>query len=147
MIVDPIVCDDIREELNGKVTLVGVYGDYLGVSSFPGLIPTFCVWWRAAEIKVSDLPSQVRLQVDSDAFKNEYAVELEIDHQSDDPESDETSIVFPFRLAALTLEQAGSIKLTTFFDGTKVHEKIVPIKDTSSTSPSVSAGAEPKGEI
>lgn len=34
-----IYCDDIREEIGGKRTLVGIYGDALIVPQTPGLIP------------------------------------------------------------------------------------------------------------
>lgn len=34
-------CDDIRREDSGKLILVGVYTDVMGVPSFPTLLPTF----------------------------------------------------------------------------------------------------------
>lgn len=38
-----IFCDDIRQELGGKFTFVGVYGDTLLVPAFPAILPKLCV--------------------------------------------------------------------------------------------------------
>ena len=38
-----IYCDDIRHEIGGKTTLVGVYGDALIVHKFPQDIPKLCI--------------------------------------------------------------------------------------------------------
>lgn len=38
-----IFCDDIRQELGGKFTFVGVYGAKLLVPAFPGVLPKLCV--------------------------------------------------------------------------------------------------------
>lgn len=36
-----IYCDDIRQEINGKLSLIGVYSSILYASSFPIVLPTF----------------------------------------------------------------------------------------------------------
>ena len=36
-------CDDIRHELGGKLTLVGVYSSQLLVPSFPAVLPKLCL--------------------------------------------------------------------------------------------------------
>jgi len=38
-----IYCDDIRHELGGKLTLVGVYSRHLLVPSFPAVLPKLCL--------------------------------------------------------------------------------------------------------
>ena len=38
-----IFCDDIREELRGKKSLIGCYGGIMEVSSFPITLPKLCV--------------------------------------------------------------------------------------------------------
>lgn len=38
-----IFCDDLRQEVGGKLTFVGVYTGALWVSSFPTLLPRFVV--------------------------------------------------------------------------------------------------------
>lgn len=38
-----IFCDDVREEVNGKMTIVGSFNRYLYVESLPIVIPKFCI--------------------------------------------------------------------------------------------------------
>lgn len=38
-----IFCDDIRNEINGKLSLIGVVGHLLYVSTFPCVLPKLCV--------------------------------------------------------------------------------------------------------
>lgn len=44
--LETLFCDDIREEVSGKMTLVGVYGPNLLVQSFPAKIPKLCLHMR-----------------------------------------------------------------------------------------------------
>jgi len=37
-----IVCDDVRQESNGKAILIGVYDDTMTVSAFPAVLPQLC---------------------------------------------------------------------------------------------------------
>lgn len=41
--VQTLYCDDIRQEVGGKLTYVGAYAGSLLVSSFPAVLPKFCV--------------------------------------------------------------------------------------------------------
>jgi hypothetical protein len=43
-----IFCDDIRNEINGKTSLIGVVGSLLYVNTFPSVIPKLCVLITAA---------------------------------------------------------------------------------------------------
>ena len=40
------ICDDIRRELGGKRTYVGVYGDRFTVKSFPKMVSKLCIGTR-----------------------------------------------------------------------------------------------------
>jgi len=42
-LIDWMICDDIRREINRKVTLVGVYQDVIGVPAFPFTLPQLCI--------------------------------------------------------------------------------------------------------
>ena len=44
-----LICEDIRLEINNKITLVGVYGRYLFLArdaKFPGRLPQLCLFTR-----------------------------------------------------------------------------------------------------
>ena len=48
---DVILCDDVRQERNGKLILIGMYVDNVGVFSLPTTLPTLtfvCKWTQAA---------------------------------------------------------------------------------------------------
>ncbi len=42
--ISTIFCDDIRQEIAGKMSLIGVYGPQLFVPEFPALLPKLCVF-------------------------------------------------------------------------------------------------------
>lgn len=41
--VQTVFCDDIRQEVNGKLSLIGVYGGNMLVPAFPVIIPKLCL--------------------------------------------------------------------------------------------------------
>ena len=41
--VHTVFCDDIRQEIGGKVSLIGVYSGKMLVSSFPAVLPKVCL--------------------------------------------------------------------------------------------------------
>ena len=41
--VETIFCDDIRDEVSGKVTYVGTYMSHLYAKNFPLSLPKFCI--------------------------------------------------------------------------------------------------------
>jgi hypothetical protein len=41
--VEVLYCDDIRQELSGKVSYIGSYGPEMWVQEFPATLPQFCV--------------------------------------------------------------------------------------------------------
>lgn len=56
-------CDDIRQELGGKLTLVGVYGGSLLVPSFPVILPKLCLVLQivtSADSPLKELKIRVR---------------------------------------------------------------------------------------
>lgn len=37
-----VLCDDVRQEINGKFMLIGIF-ERLGMKEFPGAVPRFCI--------------------------------------------------------------------------------------------------------
>ena len=37
-----LLCDDVRQEMNGKFMLIGIF-ERLGFPEFPGVVPKFCI--------------------------------------------------------------------------------------------------------
>lgn len=57
-----IYCDDIREEVGGKSTHVGVYHGSLLVQSFPVTLPKLCVVLNVV-LPADNLPDDLKMQV------------------------------------------------------------------------------------
>ena len=46
-----ILCDDIRQEIGNKISLMGVYGKDIVVPFFPFTFPKLCLWMVAKEVQ------------------------------------------------------------------------------------------------
>jgi hypothetical protein len=66
-----IFCDDVRQEINGKLTLVGCYGAEMLVTEFPLMLPKLCVT-MSAETTVSNPFKSIAFAV-VDEHEVEYA--------------------------------------------------------------------------
>jgi len=49
-----IICDDIRQEIKNKVTLVGIYTDSIIVSKIPYSFPKLCFFSQYSNIRAGD---------------------------------------------------------------------------------------------
>lgn len=70
-----IVCDDIREEVGGKLTLVGVYSGGLrldGSTAFPTLMKSLCVFIRVSLEEGDLLPDRLDVR---GSFNGEQVLE------------------------------------------------------------------------
>ncbi len=57
-----IFCDDIRQEVGGKISFMGTYRSYIYFPSFPMDIPKFCLFVTYHEAAEGDIPP-LELQV------------------------------------------------------------------------------------
>lgn len=57
-----IFCDDIRNELGGKVSLMGIYGTHVLVSSMPLTIPRLCIHFNI-ELPIDIKPERIDIKV------------------------------------------------------------------------------------
>lgn len=48
--LDAIFCDDIRHEIGGKISLIGIYGPKLFVREFPAVLPKLCVMTKSSTL-------------------------------------------------------------------------------------------------
>lgn len=60
--ISVLYCDDIRHEVAGKLSLIGVYADALLVHDFPVTLPKLCVFARLAA-QSQDIPAFQALEV------------------------------------------------------------------------------------
>lgn len=110
-------CDDIRHEVNGKVTLVGCYEGDLQVPEFPALLPRICAVVRVLTPMAHPL-RQVRFTVMKDeeqlieGLANLDAVE------SQESDGFQVQMMFAhFVISPLALEAPCSLRVRAHADG------------------------------
>jgi hypothetical protein len=122
-----LFCDDIRHEINGKITYVGTYRSELIVfGSLPAVLPKFVVAiWYHEQPGESDEPIEFRVFLPGDeSDKPTYTSRIDPDIRQnisidDLPPVDEGSIRFftftvPIVVSPLILKQEGKIKVRAY---------------------------------
>ncbi len=133
-----IFCDDVRQEVTGKLTLVGCYTDSMVVAKFPATIPRLCVLVRIItpatkpfkEVKVRILQDDEVL-VDVDIPAGEYEVEVKT------PQEDGAMHVLhaQFALGPLGFTKYSTLRVRAVLDGTEVRGLALRVVDRSSLPP------------
>lgn len=114
-------CDDLRQEVGGKYSLLGIYTGYLYVETFPISIPKFCIHVSYVEsygIEIPPLTLQIYLPGD-EGDKPSISLALPAGHEKNvarPPEShfgEDPKVVLnlPIQLAPFLLKQSGQIKV------------------------------------
>ena len=65
-----IICDDIRQEVGRKLSLIGIYSEAIIVSKVPARLAKLCIFQRW---KGSDQPRSFRLEVKGSALPATFA--------------------------------------------------------------------------
>jgi hypothetical protein len=122
-----IFCDDIRAEIGGKVTLVGIYtGELVVHAPFPFMMPKFGLWINYFEVPGSisgdgklhvTLPGDEKPSIETDIPMDQLRSQaLQKLHKADDPEVDRWAhLVMPLVFAPLVLRQPGRILVRMHF--------------------------------
>jgi hypothetical protein len=71
-----VICDDVRQEVNGKQIIIGVYGNRIVVSSMPFGIP-ISIWMEFDAKKLGKNSFQVKISY-STGFETVIRVDLDI---------------------------------------------------------------------
>lgn len=111
-------CDDIRHEIGGKVTLVGVYGEALIAHSFPLDIPKLC-----ARLEMTTPASQpfeavsIRLSLNGETLGEAVLNKEQIgpppqDNGNHSHDNGAQTLRFDFVLAPMTLNAPGALSFS-----------------------------------
>lgn len=60
-----LFCDDIRQEISNKVSLIGIYGSHMLVSEMPAKLPKLCVHFQI-ELEPKEVPQKIQIFVKCD---------------------------------------------------------------------------------
>lgn len=126
-----IFCDDIRYELNGKLTLVGSYLSEMNFSgSAPGLLPTFAALVNIRiplSFRFSKLKLRVVREIGSDietifegVLDSKSELHAEGTHTSADDQLDEkvNVVTFPIQWSPMSFSGPGFVKVRCYLDDT-----------------------------
>jgi hypothetical protein len=116
-----IFCDDVRQEMNGKQILIGIYTTEMIIHpSFPAALPTFAVVVRYTERRSENyLPVTFKIFVpgqDDAAFEAEVSKEqLEAVPYSEDKEPDPQVLIgFAAQFRNFVIPEPGYIKVRAY---------------------------------
>ncbi len=95
--VETLFCDDIRQEVSGKVSFIGAYSTNLFVPKFPTILPKLCLAVKVI-VPVAEPIAAMSLKVYRD---NEVLQEVTVDEQqlraASDSADDDSGPSFPSR--------------------------------------------------
>lgn len=95
--INTIVCDDIRQESNDKLSLMGIYQKDIIVGNIPTILPTLCFMFTFDDVKTN----LSGLKIEIKQSKNVITL-LELDNFPENPDSIETARLLakitPFRI-------------------------------------------------
>lgn len=116
-----IYCDDIRQEINGKYTLVGCYGSHMFLSEFPAKLPRFNAH-TTLYIPLSESFSHIRIVLNKGAEEiAESAFDVEPDMLQDVINNDNNlrfhAIIGAFSLTNFEIDEPTLIDVTAYVDG------------------------------
>lgn len=125
-----IFCDDIRDEVSGKKTLVGVYAERMIVDTdFPVIVPTMGFYIHLLEpLADPSHPVQIKVFIPGDT-DDEVVIDVNLpENRSDLIDSDSVrdhdakflSNILAFRVSPLLLRKEGRIKVRAYKSDTEV---------------------------
>lgn len=136
-----IFCDDVRQEVSGKQTLVGTYGAAMYVAEFPAILPQICcvICYREAPDSIGNVAIRVIHEVnDEETVMAEIA--FDIPEGTKPPAEMEGPFImrvgnFVVQLSPFSIEGPGLLKVRAFRDGDEIRLGALKIDLASSMQP------------
>ena len=118
-----LFCDDVRPEISGQQTIVGVYGDNLALSQIPGALPKLGFFVRVnfeMSFKFETLSHKLMLSNGTLFFENN--IDADLIKQSINEAREVNSPIYGFKTFGVAMnfpvESAGRLNLFSVVDGT-----------------------------
>jgi hypothetical protein len=70
-----VLCDDVRHEVNGKVSLMGIF-DTFNVAAYTAPLPTFHIFAKVGVLNEGTHPVTLRIRSEAGDFNNELAGQM-----------------------------------------------------------------------
>ncbi len=107
--ITTIICDDARQEMGGKISLMGVYSGDIIVNKIPALLPTLSFVVFLVGIKKDFNNIKVIL-----TFTDTKPLEINVSNPTNSGTGQDTNLVFS--MAPLKIEAPGKAIFEVFFD-------------------------------
>ena len=123
-----IFCDDIREEVGGKSSYMGIYkGEMIVATDFPVILPMFAFAITYVEpIDLPTMPVTIRVTLPDPTNTALIEIELPIEQlraefiKTVDPDSILFQSTLDFKASPLLIAQEGSIKVSAIRNGEEI---------------------------
>lgn len=113
-----IFCDDIRQEINNKISYMGIYQDEIIVPSIPFVMKNFCMIIKYVQSRnIEKKPLKVMVYFPDDEEKPRWEVSIPFDQidvpiqNNIDREDSRIQIEIPVQFSSLILTKTGRIKI------------------------------------
>lgn len=105
-----IICDDIREEMGNKLSLMGLYDESILVDSIPARLAKLCMFQRWTELDPP--PERVKIELRGDAIGKTFVATAEASPEKFDKSKSRAQLLIRFAPVDLTSE--GTLEFRTF---------------------------------
>jgi hypothetical protein len=120
-------CDDIRHEINGKISFIGCYSQVLLVPSFPFRLPKICVAYHLLDT-MPEGSTDIRFAF---ALENQILVESELQVNPPEPENGDEPQGFHIEggmeAVCVDIAEPSVLSLSVFVAGQRVGRSELPI--------------------
>lgn len=127
--ISVLFCDDIRHEVSGKISLIGVYGSHLIVNEFPAVLTKLCVHMTIT-IPKNALPEAVVVKFSY--IGNELlstTIPVSNDTNEADPKFNYVKVVGGFEVNQLNLDKNGVIDVSVEYDDVYMNDAKLYVYD------------------
>lgn len=118
-LIDTIVCENIRQEANNKLSLLGVFGDEVLVPHFPHQFQSLAFFQRWSLAEDEYRRGTVTCRIEIRPPQGEPII-LADNHIPLNPAAAH-SVTIGIQLGGLSIQSEGTLLIATFFDNQELH--------------------------
>ena len=124
-LVFPLICDDIRQEIGNKFSLMGIYGDHIVLTKFPFTFPRFC-----CQVHLRDCPLQFTLDIflETPTERLSLLENFKVETPPDKAEIPHRNLVLNISHAGVAFLRPGNCRLQFIFNGEETSAQEYPFQ-------------------
>lgn len=92
------ICDDIREEIGNKVSLMGIYGDNIVFPILPAVMPKLCIYIVLNEVNPEVSVFKIKVISPLDGAPIEFNIPSQVDQTSPNKNARIAIALSPFKI-------------------------------------------------